>query len=247
MRDLIQSVKRGPRAVYESAADFPHRHPFGIAGFCGGLAIVALIFFPGSGLLAQQDAINVTRHQVTTINNAVCRQSVLKHPNSPQAHACAERIRIGLVTCHRLPKCWRGLSGLEVPPEHGRPKGVVIGGGSNPSGQPGGGSPPAHSPSHQDHGKQPQQQGGGQGGSSPGGGASPAPAPEPATSEPAPGRSGEAPGQDEGGGAGQSNETPKGPVQSTVETATSGVQEVTEGAVGAVCGTLEKLEGHCSR
>ena len=49
------------------------------------------------------DQVNVLKPQVTRVSKAICDQESLRHPN--RARSCAERIRVGLVNCRKVPRC----------------------------------------------------------------------------------------------------------------------------------------------
>lgn len=258
MKDLWKAAKKGPKAFANSALDFPHRRPFLISGIAGSLAIVLLIFAPG-GLQSQGDQIDVTKNEVTQIK-ALCGPAALR--DSPRAAArCAERMRAALLNCRRTPACLRALEGRGVVttdrPERSDEQGVVVGSGSNPSGQAGGGKPP---PSDSEPGQGPSAPGdggeddgeppGGGGGGGQGGGGD--------------GGSGDGDGDQAGGGdpgtavvegapgpqgpegpPGQS--APPGPVGGAVGEVVGGVGGIAGGAVEVVCSVLEQLQGRCPR
>jgi len=261
MRDLMDSARKGPKALYRSLADFPHRHPMMIAGFVGGLALVLLIFAP-SGLLDQQDEIHVQKNEITQVR-ALCGPKSLESGKEAQeaARRCAERTRIALVNCRLSPSCRRALLAAQTAPTATTqlPKGVVIGGGSNPSGEPGGGSPP--SSDQQQPGPKQQNpgggnnggggdQGGGQGpaggGNEGGGGQGPEAGPQGPQGPQGPeGSPGGGPPETGGqsSGLGKVGEGVEGVVEGTVE----GVGGVVEGTGEVVCGVLERLQGNCPK
>lgn len=250
MRDLIESAKHGPKALYVSLADFPHRHPLAISGFAGGLALVLVLFAPG-GLVEQHEQINVQRTEITKIANLCGKKSL--RPGANDSRVCAQRLRIALLNCRRYAACLNALASTSafVP---SFPKGVVAGSGSIPSGQPGGRAPPPSSEQpvagHTEHHSQ-------------GGGGKPSPSPsQPPTSTPqpppeeapghsgeAPGHTGENPGQGEGEPPGQEGSPPpgKGSVGGGVEGIVEGVGGVVEGTGEVVCGLLERLQDNCPK
>jgi hypothetical protein len=232
MRDLKRAMKEGPKAFFNSLADFPHRHPFLISGFVGGLALVLLLFAPG-GLLDQKGDINVQRKEITKIGS-LCGPASLVSGSEAQK-ACIWRTRIAIANCLRDPVCLANLKGTnkaaaEAGPTQGSAKGVVIGGGHNPSGHPGGSKPPA-SGKHQ----------GSQGGGQPGATAQPSPAGNGVSSEP-PGQSGETPGQSDSPPPGQSGAGP-GRGSSVVE----GAEGVVQGVGQTACSLLDRIEGLCPK
>jgi len=255
MRDLMESARKGPKALYRSLADFPHRHPLMIAGFLGGLALVLLIFAP-SGLLDQQDEINVQRNEITQVRALCGQKSLGTSPEAQEAaRRCAERTRIALINCRASPACRRALLLAQQSPAPTTTmqdsEGVVIGGGQNPSGEPGGGSPPSPG-QHPGHEQQPGgnggggDQGGGQGqngGGSEGGG--------PAAEGPQGPQGPQGPAGQEGGGSegGQSSGLGKvgESVEGVVEGAGEAVEGVTEGVNEVVCGALERLNPNCPK
>ncbi len=229
MRDLLSSIKRGPKAVYISVADFPKRHPWAISGFAGGMVIFLLIFAPGV-FLYQRHQISVQKHEITKIG-ALCGPGAL-HRGSEAELLCTSRTRIALEVCRAEPQCNAALVAISIP---GRepPRGVILGGGSNPSGRPGGQEPPSEAPSGGGG-----SGGGGSGGEGQGGGSGP-PGGGPVG---APGPIGVPGPQGPTGVQGPPAETP---IKSTIENTAKSVDETVNGTVGVVCSVLERLHGNC--
>lgn len=65
-----------------------------------------------------REQVEVLRPQVTKVSKAICDQESLRHRN--RAESCAERIRVGLVNCRKVPRCRAAFLAIATypPPAH---------------------------------------------------------------------------------------------------------------------------------
>lgn len=155
---------------------------FGVVALAivAGAIAITLVF-----MQAQEagDQVNVLKPQVTRVSKAICDQESLDHPN--RARSCAERIRVGLVNCRRVPRCRAAFLAIGTYPPPAKPTSTKAPSSTTAPSSEGGDA--IHQPSHQGHqppgpGKGPS---GGNGGNGQGGGeeASPAPSGPPAAED----------------------------------------------------------------
>lgn len=106
MRELLKSVKRGPKAFFFTLADLPHRHPLAIAGLVGSLAFVLLL----GGILDTRDEVSVQRTELTRIVRSASICDGASRAGSQRRarrleHLCAHRLEVALEVCERFPNC----------------------------------------------------------------------------------------------------------------------------------------------
>ena len=79
-------------------------------------AIAIFVVFSRAGEAKNQ--VEVLSPQVTKVSKAICDQESLHHRN--RAESCAERIRVGLVNCRKVPRCRAAFLAIATypPPAH---------------------------------------------------------------------------------------------------------------------------------
>lgn len=78
----------------------------------------AAVFYTYQEQSSTAERVKVLVPQVTKVSKAICDQESLDHPN--RARSCAERIRVGLVNCRKVPRCRAAFLAIATypPPAH---------------------------------------------------------------------------------------------------------------------------------